>query len=333
MTDYPWLSIHLFYHDDPVPLLLECIKPLIAELRAQQAIERFFFIRYWQGGPHIRLRLLCTRASLRESIQHMLEARVATFFTNHPSLTQIEHETYARYRAALGRREYAQEDQTPLYPNNSFQYIPYEPEYERYGGVEAMPVVEGYFMQSSEIVFDLLQKGPSHDRLTGQAIAMMFLGIWLWENDLTNLPMIFERYSRGWMATFNVDRAYTPPLFEKKYSRQSQQLRHLVEQLLALKQQQDFSLADSLMARWFAALKTLKEQLCLLESQGRLQYRPGTGSPEHPEQLKYHSLQGILFSCLHMHNNRLGISLLEEAYLAFLLQQTLTEMIAERSSL
>jgi len=333
MTDYRWLSVHLFYYDDPVPLLLECIKPLIAELRAQQVIERFFFIRYWQGGPHIRLRLLCTQAALRESIQPMLEARVTTFFTHHPSITQIEQETYVRYRVALGRREHAQEDQTPLYPNNSFQYIPYEPEYDRYGGVEAMPVVEGYFMQSSELVLDLLQKRPSHDQLTGQAIAMMFLGVWLWENDLTNLPLLFERYSRGWMASFNVDRAYTPPLFEKKYSRQSQQLRHLVEQLLALKQQQDFSLADALIARWSTTLKTLKDQLCRLESQGKLQYRPGTSSPEHPEQLRYRSLLSILFSCLHMHNNRLGISLLEEAYLAFLLQQTLTEMIAEHPSL
>lgn len=328
MRNQQWLSAHLFYYDDPVPLLVDCVHPLTEELRASQAIQCFFFIRYWQGGPHIRLRLLCADASLRETITSVLEARVKAFFTSQPSKTFIRQEDYSSQRAARSKIEFAQEDQTPLYPNNSLQYIPYAPEYERYGGVEAMPLIEHYFMESSEIVLELLQAKLSHNRLTSKALIMMFLGLWLWENELTCLSEIFERYYRGWISSFSTDRSHNPKQFEKQYNRQRQKLQELVKMLLPLKQQQHYVPDDPLIARWISIIHTLKEQLYQLEAGDNLYPNRSTDPMGYPER---HPLQSIILSCLHMHNNRLGISTLEEAYISFLLWQILTEMVADRS--
>lgn len=55
-----WLSIHVWYHDltHHDDLIVLGIKPLVHKLRSEKVLRRCFFIRYWTGGPHVRLRLL-----------------------------------------------------------------------------------------------------------------------------------------------------------------------------------------------------------------------------------------------------------------------------------
>ena len=76
-----WVSLHLFYHDNPMPLLVECVQPMIKELYARHLLQRFFFIRYWQGGPHIRLRLLPSNEAMREALMALVTTRIEAFFT------------------------------------------------------------------------------------------------------------------------------------------------------------------------------------------------------------------------------------------------------------
>jgi thiopeptide-type bacteriocin biosynthesis protein len=54
MPDPAWLSVYV-HGDDLTALLRSGIRPFVEETRA--LCERFFFIRYWEGGPHIRLRM------------------------------------------------------------------------------------------------------------------------------------------------------------------------------------------------------------------------------------------------------------------------------------
>ena len=317
-----WVSLHLFYHDDPVPLLLECVQPAIKELFAQHLLQRFFFIRYWQGGPHIRLRLLPSSEAVRETLLALVTMRIEAFFTARPAQSQMREEEYFLLRTRLGLAEYGQADLTPLYPNNSLQYIPYEPEYERYGGIAAMPLVEQHFMESSEIVLTLLQEKPTRNQLSGQALATLFLGIWLCEDDFNALPGIFEEYYDWWSSRYDLG-----PHFVRLYQRQHENMQRLIHRLRRLKQdiasfsdlREYSSEYTAVIARWISSIYTLKAQLqCLAQDQ----------STEAPLNI---GLLRVLFSCLHMHNNRLGISTVEEAYLAFLLKETLTTMISQSS--
>ena len=52
-----WLSFHVFYAANSNPILVEGVTPVIRRLRAEGLIERWFFIRYWLEGPHVRLRV------------------------------------------------------------------------------------------------------------------------------------------------------------------------------------------------------------------------------------------------------------------------------------
>lgn len=324
-TKQQWLSAHLFYHEDLEPLLVSCVHPFIQDLQAQQAIERFFFIRYWQGGPHVRLRLLCHDETCREAIQRALEARVATFFRETPSKKPMPEDLYQRIRAALGTAESGQEDLTPLYADNSLRYIAYEPEYSRYGGTAAMPFVERYFMESSEIVLELLQKRLSRNQLTSQALAMLFLGMSI-GGDMAILPQICASYFTWWSTAFGSGPAQTAAAFQRRYNRQRQTLLVLVKRLSEVVNQRAYTSDDPLLARWITAMRTLKEQLLQLEAQKLFTSDGPFLTPPSPDEVNAYPLLGSVCSCLHMHNNRLGITPLEEAYLAFLLQQTLTEI-------
>ncbi|HEU5229048.1 MAG TPA: thiopeptide-type bacteriocin biosynthesis protein [Ktedonobacteraceae bacterium] len=313
-----WVSLHLFYHDDPVPLLTECVQPAIKELYARHLLQRCFFIRYWQGGPHIRLRLLPRSEAVRETLLELVATRIAAFFTAHPAQSQMREEEYFALRTRFGMAEYGEPDFTPLYPNNALQYIAYEPEYERYGGTAAMPLVEQHFTESSEIALTLLQEKPSRNQLSGHALATLFLGFWLCEDDFNALPGIFEDYYDWWSSGYKLDTH-----FGRLYQRQHENVRKLIRRLRSLKQdigaipdaQEYPSEYTMLIPRWISSICTLKAQLQRLAQEQNVEIE----------------LRRVLYSCLHMHNNRLGISPVEEAYLAFLLKESLATMISQSS--
>ncbi|MGW5640608.1 lantibiotic dehydratase C-terminal domain-containing protein, partial [Streptomyces sp. NPDC003832] len=51
-----WQAVHVFYAANPQPLLVNCVGPLISELREDGLLAGHFFINYWLEGPHVRLR-------------------------------------------------------------------------------------------------------------------------------------------------------------------------------------------------------------------------------------------------------------------------------------
>ena len=56
-----WVSIHVFLADTPLmeDYLCHHAIPCIRRWRREGWVRDWFFVRYWEGGPHLRLRLLC----------------------------------------------------------------------------------------------------------------------------------------------------------------------------------------------------------------------------------------------------------------------------------
>ena len=53
-----WISLHIHRRGGMDHLLMGGVSPLIEHLRREGVLARWFFLRYWDGGPHLRLRLL-----------------------------------------------------------------------------------------------------------------------------------------------------------------------------------------------------------------------------------------------------------------------------------
>jgi thiopeptide-type bacteriocin biosynthesis protein len=109
-------------------LLRETVRPLVREALASRAADHWFFIRYADPEPHLRVRLHGPAARLTGEVLPALQARVA------PLLEQ----------GLLWR----------------LQLDTYEREVERYGGPEGILVAEQLFRVDSEAVVALLEAFP-----------------------------------------------------------------------------------------------------------------------------------------------------------------------------
>lgn len=76
-----WLSYHVFLPGDVDIFLTQYLRPLINAQLRQHTIRRFFFIRYGEGGPHLRIRYFpapgiqaeCVRSGLSETVSRFTE--------------------------------------------------------------------------------------------------------------------------------------------------------------------------------------------------------------------------------------------------------------------
>src|SRR5690348_2959242 len=131
-----WLSMHIFYYSNPERMITDCLEPVTQQLRAQGLIQRFFFIRYWMEGMHIRLRLLPAQGVTREEIREQLEPVIAKYLQDYPALYDPMNKLLPEYYKSFFLAEYGEErwnetygkdGMMPTRPNNSFAYIEYEP--------------------------------------------------------------------------------------------------------------------------------------------------------------------------------------------------------------
>jgi thiopeptide-type bacteriocin biosynthesis protein len=116
----------------------------------------WFFIRYWQAGPHVRVRIGDLDEQSFESVEESLRSRLEVA----GKLAGDEHSvTEAGYHAGAARfaaheRGTDRVVQELLAPD--VYRARYEPEYDRYGGPDLMPRTERLFQVSSELVVGVL---------------------------------------------------------------------------------------------------------------------------------------------------------------------------------
>jgi lantibiotic biosynthesis protein len=130
-------------------LLLGSIAPLISAWRERESIDRWFFVRYADPEDHLRVRVRATRnhaAQLRDELLGTLEGL-------------LDDARISRYTLDT-----------------------YDPEYERYGGVDAMNAVERFFTIDSDTCLEYFRRP---ERTTDARIAMAAESFFLWilEND------------------------------------------------------------------------------------------------------------------------------------------------------
>ncbi|MGF1671449.1 MAG: thiopeptide-type bacteriocin biosynthesis protein, partial [Balneolaceae bacterium] len=119
---HQWLSAHIFYSEPFEGILINGVKPFIEKLKKEKKIEGYFFIRYWERGPHIRLRIKADSHILKDDIKPRLLSYFTEFMRESPSK---RNEPKWVQNLTSGKQWYS---------NNSIQFINYEPETARYGG-------------------------------------------------------------------------------------------------------------------------------------------------------------------------------------------------------
>lgn len=107
----------------------EAVAPLVTTVMGRGWAQRWFFLRYLDDGPHVRLRF----EGVRKTLERHVEPRLAALASDTGAVRRV-------------------------------RFVPYEPEIERYGGPEATRVAEDWFHASSEAALGLLTGLDPADR-------------------------------------------------------------------------------------------------------------------------------------------------------------------------
>lgn len=302
-----WVAAHVFHRGDQDLLVTRALAPLCEELGA----DGWFFLRYWEGGPHVRLRLLTTGPA--DQVRAAVARTCARHLADHPSppggWSQHEYEAAARRRA---RGERVTRWDQRLRPVDTVEFIPYQPEYQAYGDGRALRAVERHFTDSSRVAVRLLT--TRHDRRAAAALAMVTLAIAVCEPDL-------ERAA----ARFAEVRTRAPAHLGSQEDLRDQ-TRRLWADACALSTGRPPT--DPLVT-WLLSIRALHATLTSLRARGDFApvdvLSPFAGlaralRPEDPV------VPYVVLRCAHLLCNRLGLPAAAEARIASLTAQTLSEL-------
>ena len=297
METTDWVSVHLFYHGNLDLPLLEVVAPLAADSHAATLARSFFFLRHWDGGPHLRVRLRTVHRNTIASLQLLAERRMETYLRNSPSKDGLKNGDYAIIAKRLARWEGVARYRTQLYPNNSLRFIPYRRDYARYGPGPTLETVEQHFAEASRIALALLRQRPTADGRRAAAFAMTVLAC----RESGFLPKLYDGFgTRAGVVSGDSG-------FADRYQRQRDRLHGLIR--AASERARSRDAGSSVLAAWRRSVVALRRGL--------------TAAPPAPDAGK------VIDMCGHLMCNRLGVPLEEERYIRYLASRTIEDLRKE----
>lgn len=329
-----WLSAHLFYNEPWEAFLSDAVAPYVATVLKNGIAQSYFFVRYWERGPHIRLRFKGEPKVLQEVLKPNLIEHFNSYFEINPS--------------SRTEPEYPQD--LPLnqrwLPNNSVQFKPYLPEYDRYGGSSGVMLAEEQFQLSSATVlshFSSHEDAYAYHEVLGAAIRLHIgfaysIGFSVQET-ITFFEMVFENWLPAAFAIFENNTAEeiiiekmkeTVALFSQSFEEQKEELVPFHANIWEdLKSGESF---DSVaFNHWIKENQRLSLELSKAAESGELSPRSDVYvmSEELSRKLSKNNqlLWHIFADYVHMTNNRFGILNQDEAYLAYLMMKSLSGIL------
>lgn len=327
MASTNWVSLHIFYAADANPLLTDCVQPLVSELRNAGLIDRWFFIRYWLEGPHIRLRLL-PRNGAAEKVRRLGMERIGQFLQRRPALWEPETEDAGDMYKSMFLAEYTEEEWNARYgaegkmtfqPNNSIKEIAYEPEIGRYGGPDAIRVAERHFEHSSDMVIELLGKANAHVRsvLFGLSIQLALALAYVFLETDDAVSQFFLRYRLSWERRYDASSDIHHDRFEQSLANSRTgllaRISEIRDTIAGQNRVQDFR------TRWIDQATEIRRSIDDLTRHSRVAFGDGMQGISDPLVVA----QILLTSYIHMTNNRLGVLIQDEIYLSYLISKAL----------
>ncbi|MCV2365751.1 hypothetical protein LNV23_20070 [Paucibacter sp. DJ1R-11] len=301
-----WYALHI-HLSEPVlaaRFVSEWVQPRVRAMQEAGRIGGWFYLNYWDGGPHLRVRVRGLDALGRE--QWLAEVRGAVADWRAP--TPPTRESF--YGAHGFDGQPVDVAKLEWFDEGTVRVVDYEPEYQRYGGPQALVLAEQMFEQTSTLSCALLRASATRLSLRlAQALKLMPLyARALHGDDLGAARRFFADYATFWAAYSAGTRALADLLGQSAVRAVP------TEQLLVSLGAAPGEL-DSVSARLLEALQRHVAGLRRLHAEGQL-ICPYNGRVIDGHELLQASLTGILTSQMHMHNNRLGLVPGQELMLA-----------------
>ena len=326
-----WLSVQLFYNEPWEEFLERAIEPYVNTAIQTGIAESYFFIRYWERGPHIRLRLKGNSDMVKTILKPNLEEHFENYFDSIPS-----QRVDPNYPESF-------DDNLKWLPNNTIFYNDYIPEINRFGSGNSLKIVEDLFMVSSKAVLELIKtmgKTWSYDDALGNAIKIHIAFVFSAGLNLDQAILFFDFFSKNWLPyTFqqkeenlsSEERIHQEKLsisaFEISFEEQKENLIPFHEIIWnGLNSEDQFE--DDLLNNWVEANQQKLDQLKIeLQNNKAIQRSEEFQYPIKSSIVKQNEpFWSILADLVHLTNNRLGILNRDESYLTFMIKKCLESL-------
>ena len=318
-----WLGIHLFLppaEGDAKAAagdraLGRLVLPAVRQALDEGWARRSFFIRYHELGSHLRLRFEGEPERLASYLRPALAERFGL------EVEGVVDSAGERFASASGLVEHA-------------RWIDYEPELERYGGRAGVALAEDLFHASSRAVLELLRDGEPLEpgARSVQALFALATLVHAFAADREEAQALARRYGDEGVRLLRSQpggpgtEAEWERLFARRAERQPAALADKVQAWWEA--MEDGEELPSPWGRYHQDLIAAARRLRGLHAAGRLRFAQGGGASYAD------AVARLLPSYLHMTSNRIGISVLEEAFLGAYLAHRLAprqgEPVAER---
>lgn len=172
-SEHAWSHYQVVYHGDQDVALRELVDPTVRELTRSGLIDRFFFVRYELGGPHLRLRF--RRTGGEEDLRAVIDARTRQFFERFPSSEPWDRERILRTNRQIRGREALDTEPEPIFADQTWHRSPLGFEEERYGGAQLYGSALDLFALSSLRSLQFLRQLDRNDGRFQTAVVLEIL--------------------------------------------------------------------------------------------------------------------------------------------------------------
>lgn len=321
-----WLSLHVHYNSDPHWLLKDGVAPAIRELQERDLVSQYFFIRYWEQGPHVRLRLR-TCGEKQDQSRELAESIIGEYLYRRPSVfrfpTPHMPASFSRlFIAEYGEQEllrkYGDSGQIPFAENNHIAQVPYAPEYQRYGGEHGVAIAERHFEVSSDHVLRCLSMENGHDFrvILGRGYRLMLYTCLALLPSRSEQLHFLDSYQQHWNGLIGSLSDVVGLQFDRKYKASKPALDRSTTACIELAEDLNDGRPEE--REWFAHAQSLRRELKDAFARGDLRTPDGIDTIER-------AIHYLIPAYVHMTNNRLGISIADEVYMAYIMRRSLSD--------
>ncbi|EKE87555.1 thiopeptide-type bacteriocin biosynthesis protein [Idiomarina xiamenensis] len=293
-----WSAFHVFLHDTEQQevFLQQQLPSLVRTLKAEQQTASWFFLRYWDGGPHIRVRF----ESLQQPQQVLNQLQDSA--RQLPAQQALSAEQYYANHSFDGQPMAI--DELDWHHDGEVKQFPYEPEYARYGGESALVINERLFSISSEVALAIIAatQGQLNQRLQ-LSLKMIICSVFTVNPSLSSVKQFATYYAEFWRshaAGVQVPQQADPAL-RKTIARS---LDEVVEQQVT-----------GVIGTWLSYLSHAIDEWRRLYREQQL-VSPLDGQRVETDEQCEMAIMSMVGSQIHMLNNRLGVTPAYEFFLA-----------------
>jgi thiopeptide-type bacteriocin biosynthesis protein len=282
-TERTWQSLHLFVAaEQDLDLLVLEAGSWMANRKGAFS-QPWFFIRYTEGGPHLRLRVM----TADDEFWHSLKRQMS--------------DSCSKLAGGRGPDQWAQSMTVPtklgelFSPGQAVDAI-YQPETRRYGGPEALAVHEDLFVTSSSIAFEVVRRTGHHSRARVAAAMQLMIDTLAGLSGLDADPQQFMlEYAESWKGAWEHNILIPKPA---KFS--------LKNNYLARVYSPEEERHSSITELWLDELRRARGKLDKIAELG-LMIAPIDGKIVHGDEKINSAIRFMARSQIHMLNNRLGL--------------------------